>query len=559
MQNLNTFAIANAYLNEHKHFLSDIKVFKFLSGAIRARDLKCLTSNAYTEPLRSEIGDYQVATQIAAFFSKNAAFSGPHCIEAAVKNFHRAEQLCKIANKRLKHYETYPERDAYMFEKERMRIVIKGVLGSFGSFLNQLPELVRLTSGATEDSTRADSLPFMKIRKRMSCSHGAKPFIDALLRWNGFSVGEVKIKTTDFNRVVFVPKNWKTHRSIACEPMASLPLQLAFDSYVKGRFKRYTPINLATQSNNQQRAQEGSLTGAWATIDLSMASDTLSYECVRTLLPKKWFNYLSAVRSRAYKGKEVGVGVYQKFASMGNGSTFPLETLIFYAACVAVGSANPLVYGDDIIIENTLANRVIGLLRHLGFYTNNDKTFSTGDFRESCGADFKAGINVRPLYIRKEPTNRREAAHVANLLFSIGIPSGPVWEIAKSIVDAYKLPLVPHTESTTSGINIPWSCAYQRKLIKVRGGVLMSKMLKAESVYERIHEHRQAQACLFRVLGFSDPSVSIKGRAGPQKTVTSWSRVHPCTTTPVYQYLLDTYLACKGVVSTPPKPGRHRR
>lgn len=559
MKNLDAFAIANAYLNEHKHYLSDVNVFKFLSGAIRARDLKRLTSNVYTEPQHSIGGDYQVATQISAFFSKNAEYSGPHCVLAAVDNFHKAERLCKIANKRLKHYDHHPERDAFVTEKAHMRNTIREVLGSFGSFLDQLPKLVRLTSGATEDSTRADSLPFMKIRKRLSCSHGAKPFIETLLRWNGFNPEEVKIRTTDFNRVVLVPKNWKTHRSIACEPVASLPLQLAFDSFVKERFRRKTPIDLSVQSKNQDRARIGSIDGSWATIDLSMASDTLSIECVRILLPRKWYNYLSAVRSRAYRGEDVGTGVYQKFASMGNGSTFPLETLIFYAACLAVGSENPLVYGDDIIIENQLADRVVRLLRHLGFYTNSDKTFSTGDFRESCGADFKAGINVRPLYIRKMPTNRREFAHLANLLFSIGVPSGPVWEIAKTLVVTHKLPLVPHTESTTSGINIPWSCAYARKLIRGKNWILMSKMLVAESDYERIHSHRQAQACLFRVLGFSDPSVSIKGRASSQRTITSWSRVHPCTATPVYQYLLDTYLGNIGVVSTPPKPGRHRR
>jgi hypothetical protein len=85
---------------------------------------------------------------------------------------------------------------------------------------------------------------------------------------------------------------------------------------------------------------------------------------------------------------------------MGNGFCFPLETLLFTVACVAVGAGKPgidfTVYGDDIIVRKQYFEPLLQLLRYMGFTANTDKTFSMGPFRESCGADWFGGVDVRP-------------------------------------------------------------------------------------------------------------------------------------------------------------------
>ena len=90
---------------------------------------------------------------------------------------------------------------------------------------------------------------------------------------------------------------------------------------------------------------------------------------------------------------------------MGNGFTFPLETLIFWAltASACEGDVDSVsVYGDDIICPRERADDVIDTLTMCGFKINLEKSFVEGPFRESCGCDYYKGIDIRPFY-KKEP------------------------------------------------------------------------------------------------------------------------------------------------------------
>lgn len=58
------------------------------------------------------------------------------------------------------------------------------------------------------------------------------------------------------------------------------------------------------------------------------------------------------------------------------------------------------VYGDDIIVPVDEARSLINYLSILGFQTNVDKTYLSGNFRESCGGDFLNGIDVRPFFLK---------------------------------------------------------------------------------------------------------------------------------------------------------------
>jgi len=61
------------------------------------------------------------------------------------------------------------------------------------------------------------------------------------------------------------------------------------------------------------------------------------------------------------------------------------------------------IYGDDIIIPIEYTDVVVRYLEAYALKVNINKSFSKGNFRESCGADFYKGIPVKPVYARTVP------------------------------------------------------------------------------------------------------------------------------------------------------------
>jgi len=213
-----------------------------------------------------------------------------------------------------------------------------------------------------------------------------------------------RIDTVDYNKLIFVPKTTMVSRSIAVEPLLNSFLQKGIDQYMRERLKRLARIDLSDQEKNCRMALHGSFDkeDAFCTIDLSSASDSMSSNMVKMLLPPDWFYLLDRIRSKSYQYKDK-VYPYSKFCSMGNGFCFPLQTLLFAAACHAVGAGRTgedyRVYGDDIIVRKPVFESLIELLAQLGFSTNKSKTFGSGPFRESCGKDYYNGADVRPVIL----------------------------------------------------------------------------------------------------------------------------------------------------------------
>lgn len=200
------------------------------------------------------------------------------------------------------------------------------------------------------------------------------------------------------DKLDFVPKNAKTERAITVGGSLNLMVQLAIGDFMAERLRVHAKQDLRDQSRNQKMALTGSLDGSLATLDLSSASDTISRELVYMLLPVEWAMILDVCRSDtcSYQGSTIQL---EKFSSMGNGFTFPLESLIFWAlssSCNPEGFAS--VYGDDIIVPTESVPLVREVLTVAGFTLNMEKSFWTGPFRESCGADYFGGIDIRPYY-----------------------------------------------------------------------------------------------------------------------------------------------------------------
>lgn len=203
------------------------------------------------------------------------------------------------------------------------------------------------------------------------------------------------------NVMLTVPKNAKTDRVICYEPHMNIWCQLKVGSYLRRRLAR-VGVDLSDQSINQRRALAGSIDGSLATIDLSMASDTLSAEVVYELLPIDWWVLLDNLRSKYTAWPTGQVRRNEKFSSMGNGFTFELESLIFYAIASVAAGKDVTVYGDDIIVPTSHFDWTVELLELFGFKVNTTKSFGAGTlFRESCGKHYVGGVDVSPFFIRR--------------------------------------------------------------------------------------------------------------------------------------------------------------
>lgn len=475
--------IISLYVRDHEELLDSIGLLKRVRGWIRSRSVAKLASLEMEVPAYIEAGSQAhcaaVLRQLPAFVKKCRDFTDPETeLGGARDAFLRSERLCAITNRRLDWYlHDHPERLApdmaeYLFEMKRY---VATTLGDFGTFLDTLPRRLRLTSGATTTRSRRDSSPVKKVtRKEIPCTTGARPYLAALTQLWG--EGKASFRILAANRVTVVPKNYKTGRLIACEPDGNLPLQLAFDGYAKERLSR-KGVDLRSQVLNQRLAKEGSIQDNLATLDLSMASDTLSEGLVAFLLPEQWFDFLNSVRCKYANVSSLGIEDstvvrLQKFSSMGNGATFTLETLVFAAAVHAVGASGSdrsfAVYGDDIVIRSDRAAELQRVLQFCGFVINGDKSYTSGPFRESCGEDYWRGVRITPFYVRELSERPARVCHHVNGLAAIAKPGGVLWTYLSSVVWNEKLPLVPYQEDTMAGIHIPAHEGHVRGLIRRR-------------------------------------------------------------------------------------------
>jgi len=225
----------------------------------------------------------------------------------------------------------------------------------------------------------------------------------------------------DFSRLLTVPKDAKTDRVIAAEPTGNIFLQKGIGGYLRRRLRRYG-VNLDDQTRNQVLA-ETAQTSKLATLDLSAASDTVSIGLCRALLPPDMFKILDDLRTPSFCWSKQFFR-FHKFSSMGNGFTFELESLIFWAICKSVQQVRacqgPIgVYGDDLIVPQPIVQEVITVLEACGFKINREKSFVDGRFFESCGRHYFDGVDVTPYYQKHIVDNDLEISRFFNRIFGL--------------------------------------------------------------------------------------------------------------------------------------------
>lgn len=350
----------------------------------------------------------------------------------ALSKFAASEVQCKTTNGRLKAASvTITDYEPEIF---RMRRKIADLLGPFSWF--KIEDRCGWGKGATYEMPRSRAQIDRKITELPIHVSAAglpllKTLIEADLHWSAAILGTMPcgpytllatvFEPNDTCRVTTVDKNAKTNRVIAIEPRGSLFLQKGVGSYFRSRLKT-VGVDLNDQGVNQQLASKAILRGL-ATLDLRAASDTVSKELIYLLLPIDWAIQLDALRSHSAQMPDGSVVRLEKFSSMGNGFTFELESLVFWAcvhACAPDGAihmgSNASVYGDDLICPRGNADRLVAILHFLGFEVNTEKSFTEGSFFESCGQHYFLSEEVTPAYQKEIIDSLSENFRTSNRL-----------------------------------------------------------------------------------------------------------------------------------------------
>lgn len=289
----------------------------------------------------------------------------------------------------------------------KMRDLITNTLGRAPS-----PDQLRLsvTNGASTRVNRGFTARYQKVSGSMHCSTSCLPlwleFASGTLF--GVRLANIDIELMERSMLLTVPKKTEIDRVIAKEPDCNALLQRAVGLVMRDRLLK-VGLDLRDQTRNQKLALLGSQSGKLATIDFSSASDTLTTQLVCLLLPHDWWMLLAATRvsETVVRGTNHS---FELWSSMGNGYTFELETLIFWAlarvVCAFSGVKGKIsVYGDDVILPSDAAKRYMRVSRWFGFMPNEAKSFVDGYYRESCGKHYSRGYDVTPFFIRGKIDN----------------------------------------------------------------------------------------------------------------------------------------------------------
>lgn len=444
-------------------------------GNLASTLLSCLETGDYKGIIEAEINpsiysdidvfrdDYLACELMSKFPSWELGIDRE---KVAIGKFHASEEACREANQRLVLLKpgslTTPSSASFIWTARRK---IEHLLGPFN--WDEARRYFGWGKGATFSKPRSRSDALYKFGTKptvtSSCAILAACCIVQVPTWlrslTGLSPEEAILDMSEVvnraleivpgNRITTVPKNSKTDRVIAIEPCMNGYIQKGIGGVIRRRLRK-VGVDLTNQEHNQRLSRDGSLTGLLATMDLSAASDSVSMGLVEALLPPDWVLAIKLTRSPEGVLPDGAKITYQKVSSMGNGFTFELESLIFWALVSAVMELLPRgldhrigVYGDDLIFPVHLYSEIEATLNYVGFTVNRKKSFDHGYFRESCGKHYFNGIDVTPIYVREDIVNVDQLLLQANNLrryaargrsFGLRVEFLPAYELLRGLL-----------------------------------------------------------------------------------------------------------------------------
>lgn len=290
--------------------------------------------------------------------------------------------------------------------------ILKNILGDFN--LGEVLKHVRPGKRAAYGLSRQRAYLDQRIKK-LSYSGDQKAVFQQLLvedihLFRCMRKFKKRYKQTSWVKVTSVPKSFKSARIIAPDTVIGSFLSNGVGDVIRERLERGTHIRLASQPERHKHwARKGSIDASVATLDMSKASDSFTWQHILRYVPEDWHEILRVVRTGVCESRGIPVPL-KSFMLMGSGHTFPLQTLLFYALCESVRIVTKTrgfvsVFGDDLIVPIRIAEQVVEFLQSEGFVINTEKSFYDKRdtelsqqffFRESCGGDFVSGVDVRP-------------------------------------------------------------------------------------------------------------------------------------------------------------------
>jgi len=297
--------------------------------------------------------------------------------------------------------------------------------------------------------------------------------------------------------ITAVPKKRTISRLVKPEPLLNMFFQKGVAEVLRRRLRDLFGIDLSCQPQiNAEMARVGSIDRSFATIDLKSASDYLANGLCDWCIPRASLLWLKATRSSKAR-TDKGVAELHMMATMGNDFCFPLQTVIFTCVVLAVYKALGLpirkngkaltlyrdvdsgeikslsrsriipsfgVFGDDIVVLDQAYKPVCRFLRCLGFIPNMEKSFDSaaGNFRESCGADWIEGFNVRGVYCKSLRTIQDRYALINSLVDWSARTRISLPETINLLVSSVPPVLVPPWENPDSGIRAPERCLKEK-------------------------------------------------------------------------------------------------
>lgn len=316
----------------------------------------------------------------------------------------------------------------------RARAIIHFVLGP-SCDLEDVFERAKHSSGSSLGVKYYDTSTEAKWRLPMTVTERVEPLITSYLAWDESLRLAVEnfngvpssgwLQTVKGSRSTTVDKTTTKRRLICIEPTGNMYLQQGLMQLFYERLA-IVGLNLPDLPDlHKLRARLASITGSDATIDWSEASNCVSSEVPRWFFPSSWYRMVMDLRcdTTSINNEEVELNM---ISTMGNATTFPIETLVFWALGHAVkltvdGSRSLFpewedlksvsVFGDDCILPSQYAPLFIDACESIGFIINEEKSFVDPmfKFRESCGGDYLAGYDVRPFYLKAPTSNALSA------------------------------------------------------------------------------------------------------------------------------------------------------
>jgi hypothetical protein len=387
----------------------------------------------------SNVFEFRDAYAATKFLSKYKDLSLNYDLDkVALEKFSKFETLCGQTNRRFRALEHDPFYRGHVVQLHTAVVrKISRILGDFRT--SEFFERADWGPGATTLIKARDASATNKFQCETGITRDLYDLVPYELWEEVYPLWSSHLPGIGFptfqvgNKVITVPKDATTNRVIAVEPGLNLWFQKAVGDMIGNRLRR-CGIDLRFQSRNQELARIGSIDQVNATIDFSSASDSIAFGVIEEIFAKapqgpdsdlhRWFTVLDSCRSHfGIQGGELLR--WNKFSSMGNGFTFQLESLLFFAIASCCREhlqrlqsekieGDVSVYGDDVIIPVACLGLFSQMCEFYGFVINVKKSSFSSTFRESCGAHFMGGIDVKPYYLKDRISDALSVYRMAN-------------------------------------------------------------------------------------------------------------------------------------------------